>query len=93
MRAGRCAWFGFLDLWGWIMLTVEVWIVVDADGDVAATGVSEEQAYTNYREEFGKDGPTRCVKVALTLPEPKAVEVLATLTEEAASVAVEVQAV
>lgn len=72
--------------------TVEVWVLVDAAGEVVA-GTSEEQAAERYGEEVGELAAAagfRMVKLTLTVPLPKPIEITATVAdaEEVATVAV-----
>lgn len=72
------------------MAEVEVWVVVDANGDYEV-GPCQDSAHTHYRDNVGEiDGPTRMVRVVLSVPLPTAVEVRAELPAEPDGVAVEV---
>lgn len=58
-------------------VTLDVWVVVDEQGDYAV-GTTDEHAAERYREEIGEpDAGTlgfRRVKVAVSVPLPEAVE-------------------
>jgi hypothetical protein len=72
--------------------TIEVWVVIDEDGDYAA-GTTDEDAATKYRDEIGEPDlgtkGMRRVKVTLTIPLPEPIELAATVAaEKTATVAV-----
>ena len=65
------------------MCQVEVWVVVDENGDYSA-GASEEQASENYESEIG-GGDTyskRRIKIKLSVPKPRPLELSATVPDE-----------
>lgn len=65
--------------------SVEVWVLVDDQGEYAI-GVDEEQAIERYDEDFqGSASCRRAVKVTLTIPTPKPIEVKGELPEESAA--------
>jgi len=64
------------------MCEIEVWVVVDANGDYGV-GKDSDLAFTNYRDDIGEpDGATRLVKVLLKVPTPKPVELVGVVPEE-----------
>ena len=67
------------------MVNVEVWILIDETGDYVAH-VNQEDLASAWQEVIG-DPPelgvaTRVVKVTLTVPKPRAVELAATVAAE-----------
>jgi hypothetical protein len=60
---------------------VEVWVIVDADGDYAV-GSSMDDAGEAFDDNIGGHSPRRAVKVTLTVPKPKAVELVGTVPAE-----------
>ena len=65
------------------MLEVEVWVVVDANGDYAVAK-DAESANTAFDEDIGRgEACTRMVKITLTVPVPKPVELVGIVPEEA----------
>lgn len=53
------------------LLDIEVWVMVDEDGD-CGVGRDEEEARERYAEDVGGDGPRRLVCVQLQVPRPAA---------------------
>lgn len=65
------------------MAEIEVWVVVDEDGNYAA-GVTEDDSATKYRDEVGEpDGSCgyRRVKLTVTVPLPEVIEVAVTVPD------------
>ena len=61
---------------------VEVWVVVDADGDYAI-GRDAESANTAFDEDIGRgENCTRMVKVTLKIPAPRPVELVGEVPAE-----------
>jgi hypothetical protein len=61
---------------------VEVWVLVDADGDYGV-GREADAASQNYADDVGgTEGNRRMVKLTLTIPLPKPMELVATIPEE-----------
>lgn len=70
---------------------VEVWVVVDENGDYVVDTASDS-AEEKYGDDIGRTGiATRMVKVTLKVPYPKPIEVTAELPEESSEVAVAVK--
>lgn len=72
---------------------VEVWVLVDADGDYVAVD-DRDTALERYEECFGgysDAGAVRWVKVTLSVPLPVVVNVSATIGEEKTDVGVKVE--
>ncbi len=63
------------------MAELEVWIVVDADGDYAV-GTDEDTAVERFAEDVGGDRPTRRIKVALKVPLPAVLELVGEVSAE-----------
>jgi hypothetical protein len=64
--------------------TVEIWVLVDQDGDYAA-GTDPDTLHEVYDDTVGGDRDTlsmRRVKVTLTIPKPKPVELTGTVPAE-----------
>lgn len=63
--------------------TVEVWVLVDAVGDYSV-GADEEAVAARYAEEVGANDSIakRIVKVTLTVPLPRAVELVGVVSAE-----------
>lgn len=74
------------------MLDVEVWVMVDEDGNYAVHH-DKDELEQRYEEEVGRTSgaATRVVRVALKVPCPRPVEVVANVAEESGAVAVSVQ--
>lgn len=53
--------------------TLEVWVVVDADGDYAV-GTDEETACDAFDSEVGGNHGRRVVKMSVTVPLPAVIE-------------------
>jgi hypothetical protein len=53
-------------------VSVEVFVVVDADGE-SVVADSEEGAIETYRDNVGNNVPTRVIKISLAVPVPQAV--------------------
>ena len=60
---------------------LEVWIVVDSDGDYAA-GADQEAAEDNFADNVGGNRPRRAVKVTVNVPPLMVLEAKATFAEE-----------
>lgn len=56
-----------------VMHDVEVWVVVDADGDYAV-GKDEDEATSAFEENVGGSGGRRCVRITVRVPLPKPIE-------------------
>ncbi len=63
------------------LVTVEVWVKVNSDGDYAV-GMDEDLCGESFESEIGGNGPARFVKVTLRVPRPAAVELQADVAEE-----------
>jgi len=69
------------------MVQVEVWVLVDQDGDYVV-GKDNESLAELYDDQVGGDRDTlslRRVKITLNVPKPKPVELTATVAEEPAA--------
>lgn len=64
------------------MLDVELWIVVDENGDIGVSKDGPDEAGEAYQDDIGGHGPRRCIKVSLKVPAPKAIELCGTVPEE-----------
>jgi hypothetical protein len=62
--------------------TVELWVVVDENGDYAI-GATQDEAHERYSEDIGAACATRVLNVKLAVPHPKPVEITGTVPEEA----------
>lgn len=70
---------------------VEVWVVVDAQG-AYGVGPDEQAACDQFSEDNSfDDGPTRRVRVVLTIPVPTTIEVSAVIPPEPAGATVSVR--
>lgn len=74
------------------MVRVEVWVVVDQDGNYAVSKDSHDEAGGAYEEEYTtlSEATVRRVKITVMMPRPKVVEITATLGEEPGVGAVQV---
>lgn len=59
---------------------IEVWVVVDSDG-VYGVGIDQDVAQTDFDNSDGS-GPTRLIRLKLTVPLPKVIEVTGTVPNE-----------
>lgn len=69
------------------MVAVEVWVMVDQDGDYVVAKDREALA-EKYEEEFtglNSEVTTRFVKLTVNVPKPRPVELVATVAEEPAA--------
>lgn len=62
---------------------IEVWVVIDEDGDYAA-GTGREDAETAFEDSIGfsNEKATRRVRVTVKVPLPKPLEVVGTVVED-----------
>lgn len=65
------------------MVQVEIWVVVDENGDYTI-GQDQEEAANAYAENINGNGAQRQFCLKLNVPEPQPVELEATLPEEPA---------
>ncbi len=69
------------------MVAVEVWVMIDEDGDYAIAKDNDELAAA-YDGDIGGDRDTLCtrrVKITVNVPKPRPVELVATVAEEPAA--------
>lgn len=66
------------------MVEVEVWVVVDQDGDYSVSKDGEIEAGEQYESDYVPlaEATVRRVKITVMVPRPKVVEITATLGEE-----------
>lgn len=66
------------------MVKVEVWVVVDQDGDYSVSKEGEQGAGEQYESECVSltQATVRRIKITVMVPKPKCVELTATLAEE-----------
>ena len=61
---------------------VEVWVIVDADGN-SVLGESAEQAAERYTDDYTDEGQARrVIRATINVPTPKHVELVATVPGE-----------
>lgn len=66
------------------MVKVELWVVVDSDGDYSVSKEGETEAGEQYESDYVplSEATVRRIKITVMVPVPKAVEITATLGEE-----------
>ncbi len=64
-------------------VTVEVWVIVDCDGNYSV-GLDLDAAHEVYDGEYGAQGPRRVLKLAVDCPIPAEVELTGAVPAEAA---------
>lgn len=66
------------------MVKVELWVVVDQDGDYSVSKDGETEAAEQYESDYVplSEMATRRVKITIMVPRPKVVEITATVGDE-----------
>jgi hypothetical protein len=64
------------------MLDIELWIVVDENGNIGVSATGPDEAGEAYQDDIGGHGPRRCIKVALKVPAPGVVTLSGTVPAE-----------
>ena len=60
---------------------IEIYVVVDSDGDYEV-GINDEEATERYGETISTSLPRRLIKMTITVPLPRAIEVTAAIPEK-----------
>ena len=60
---------------------IEIYVVVDSDGDYEV-GINDEEATERYGETISASLPRRLIKMTITVPLPRMIEVTAAIPEK-----------